>query len=574
MALTAIVFLSAITLWQSVLTTAPPGNPKGPKVCGPQLGCVEGIFLPGFQKDRYEGFFGIPYALPPLGEHRFNDPVMHPPLPGIYNATVAKSDCLQKNFLLEGAVIYGNEDCLYLNVYRPKGLSKHQKLPVMVFIHGGGFYAGTPSPILYGPQYFMDSEKVVLVTVAYRLGPFGFLSTGDASMSGNWGLKDQRLALRWVQRNIDAFGGNPRMVTLFGQSSGATSVDLHMISSSTTGLFHNAIGLSGSANINFLLTQNPLEVTRKVAEYCNITNAHNLNAAELARALRSADSMALLNSSIVFKTWKFLPASNFLPVIESSSINDAFLTEDPQVAFRRGNYKPLPWLVSLVPQEGAVSVLPLLENAEIKNDFNKKFDELLEMVLSWPKHFTKAKINQKMALIFRNYFQDQHQLNEATAQGFIDVMTDRVFYYPIWSLLRDHVNRPDCALSPIYLFVFNYRGPYSWAKEFAWGNPSRNYGVIHCDDLIYLFYGMVLFPEFSRNSTDADVVKAAVDNMVYFAEHGKPKNNDEWKPCTRRVTNGVCDYEEFKNANGSFSTSITNKFNNDRMLLWHDLLEE
>ena len=107
-------------------------------------------------------------------------------------------------------------------------------LPVMVWIHGGGFQAGSSRPTSYGPSHLLD-KNIVLVSMNYRLGIFGFLSTGDSVAPGNFGLKDQVLALKWVQQHIKSFGGNPKKVTIFGESAGGASVNFHALSNTTNG---------------------------------------------------------------------------------------------------------------------------------------------------------------------------------------------------------------------------------------------------------------------------------------------------------------------------------------------------
>lgn len=132
-----------------------------------------------------------------------------------------KSACPQKD--LSTKKIIGSEDCLYLNVYRPELVTPEKRLPVLVFIHGGSFKGGSADPELYGPDYFMDTQKVIVVTIQYRLGVLGFLAADHLSCKGNFGLKDQNMALHWVYSNIRKFGGDPRQVTLMGQSAGAAS---------------------------------------------------------------------------------------------------------------------------------------------------------------------------------------------------------------------------------------------------------------------------------------------------------------------------------------------------------------
>lgn len=129
--------------------------------------------------------------------------------------------------------ITGDEDCLFLNIYRPT-MRKRSLLPVVVFFHGGSFRYGSADPSTLGPEYFMETD-VILVTVQYRLNIFGFLSSGDESCPGNFGLKDQAQSLRWVRRNIQSFGGDPKSVTLMGHDSGAASVHFQMMSPLSNG---------------------------------------------------------------------------------------------------------------------------------------------------------------------------------------------------------------------------------------------------------------------------------------------------------------------------------------------------
>ncbi|CAG2062859.1 unnamed protein product, partial [Timema podura] len=149
---------------------------------------------------------------------------------GVRNATEDTSPCTQRSIFARQVEVSGSEDCLYLNVYTPQlPDGSNDDLPVMVWFHGGGWVSGAGTSKFYGPQFLLDKD-IVLVTVTYRLGPIGFLSTGDEAAPGNSGLKDQVAALRWVQDNIAVFGGNPNSVTIFGESAGGASVHYHILS--------------------------------------------------------------------------------------------------------------------------------------------------------------------------------------------------------------------------------------------------------------------------------------------------------------------------------------------------------
>lgn len=213
----------------------------------------------------FNAFLGIPFATPPIGELRFRPPVRNEPWNGILNCTVFGPMCMQS-----GAGALASEDCLQLNVFT-KNLPFNETVelkPVIVYIHGGGFEGGTA--IYHGPEYLMDRD-IILVTIQYRLGAFGFMAVGRADVTGNQGLKDQTLALRWVQANIHHFGGDPDRVTISGLSAGSFSVTAHMISPMSQGLFHNVIGLSGSIASQIRPEPNNTEIVRELARRVNCT---------------------------------------------------------------------------------------------------------------------------------------------------------------------------------------------------------------------------------------------------------------------------------------------------------------
>lgn len=186
-------------------------------------GTLKGLFKKTLNNRWIASFEGIPYAKPPVGENRFKKSIPADPWYGILNATREPPICLQYDFFFEPAVLKGSEDCLFINVYTPKlpaGEEKTELLEVLAFIHGGAFVTGKSGS--YKPFVLLD-RNILLVTFNYRLGPLGFLSTEDSVVPGNNGLKDQVLALEWIQKNIAAFGGDPEKVTIAGLSAGGAS---------------------------------------------------------------------------------------------------------------------------------------------------------------------------------------------------------------------------------------------------------------------------------------------------------------------------------------------------------------
>lgn len=207
--------------------------------------------LKGTVTNNTLSFKGIPYAAPPVGNLRWRAPQPVQPWPGVRPATEYGHDCIQLPLPGDAAASGGpmSEDCLVLNVWRPVAIEPDQKLPVLVWIHGGGFLNGSSAAPIYDGSAFAQ-QGLVVVSFNYRLGRLGFfahpaLTAANEGSLGNYGLLDQLAALRWVQRNVAAFGGDPSQVTIMGESAGGISVMHHLTSPQSQGLFHRAIVLSG-----------------------------------------------------------------------------------------------------------------------------------------------------------------------------------------------------------------------------------------------------------------------------------------------------------------------------------------
>ncbi|NXI57444.1 SASB hydrolase, partial [Chloroceryle aenea] len=199
-------------------------------------------------------FLGLPFAKPPVGPLRFSEPQPPEPWKGVRDATSYPPMCLQdkvqgqffSDFITnrkEKVLLQVSEDCLYLNVYTPSS-TDNEKLPVFVWIHGGGLVFGAASS--YDGSALAAFDNVVVVTIQYRLGIVGYFSTGDKHARGNWGYLDQVAALQWIQENIIHFGGDPLSITIAGESAGGVSVSALVLSPLAKGLFHKAISESGT----------------------------------------------------------------------------------------------------------------------------------------------------------------------------------------------------------------------------------------------------------------------------------------------------------------------------------------
>ncbi|MEU9868878.1 carboxylesterase family protein [Actinomadura sp. NPDC048021] len=246
MRLTAIALLaSALVLGGTAPAAAQHRAPDSSAVVRTDLGLVRGQV-----RQDHRLFQGIPFAAPPTGDRRFRPPQPARPWQGVRDATSPRGQCAQLPAPYGGETSY-EEDCLYLNVTTPDRAQRKHGLPIMVWVHGGGNTTGTAS--IYDAAKLAVEGGVVVVTINYRLGAFGWLahpgleSGADRRyQTGNYGLLDQQAALRWVQRNAEAFGGNPGNVTLFGESAGSWNACANLASPAAAGLFHKVIAQSYS----------------------------------------------------------------------------------------------------------------------------------------------------------------------------------------------------------------------------------------------------------------------------------------------------------------------------------------
>ena len=238
--------LFVATLCQEVETG---GQGKEGALVSTSLGLVRGTEGKTDLGTRYAKYTKVPYAEPPTGALRLREPVSKRAWSGELDASQVSPACLQFESLGGSNSGKGQEDCLYLNIFAPNPADPDLK-PVLLWIHGGAFTEGDANA-LTDPQYLLDQD-VVFVSIHYRLGLLGFLAVENSTdLTGNLGLKDQQEAMRWVQRNIAFFGGDPEKVTIFGESAGAVSVHDHILSPTGKGLFRAAILQSGTALLSY-----------------------------------------------------------------------------------------------------------------------------------------------------------------------------------------------------------------------------------------------------------------------------------------------------------------------------------
>lgn len=207
-----------------------------------------------------------------------------------------------------------------------------------MFIHGGGFYGGNNQPLLYGPDYWMESQDLILITIAYRTNVFGFLATGDLASPGNYGLKDITMALKWIRDNIAAFGGDPQAVTISGQSAGSVAVNYHLLSNHSQGLYKNAHMISGLAARSWgEPLADPRGYMNRHARALGIANAEQMTSEALVEQFRQIPALKLTATLPKLYEFDILPVANYLPAVEVDGAPDPFLNAHPRELMDKGN---------------------------------------------------------------------------------------------------------------------------------------------------------------------------------------------------------------------------------------------
>ncbi|KAI4815599.1 hypothetical protein KUCAC02_005740, partial [Chaenocephalus aceratus] len=305
-------------------------------------------------------FLGIPYGKPPVGKLRFRAPEPVDTWEGVKDASNLPNACYQSPDTsfpgFEGSEMWNpntpvSEDCLYLNVWSPRFNTTQSKpsplAPVLVWIYGGGFISGTSSLDIYNGRFLTKSEGVVVVSMNYRLGAFGFLSIPDnKNIQSNVGLLDQRLALNWVANNIAAFGGDSSQVTLFGESAGSASVGLHLLSPGSQSLFHRAVMQSGSPNAPWA-TISKEETWRRSMKLVTLLGCPTSPPADMEACMQKADPQQIsLNQFNVLGQPSFFEAP-FAPHVDGD-----FLPDKVEVLLSTGKLPKKEVLFGLNKDEG------------------------------------------------------------------------------------------------------------------------------------------------------------------------------------------------------------------------------
>ncbi|CAH0564912.1 unnamed protein product [Brassicogethes aeneus] len=491
------------------------------------MGKIEGSipFQTRLGRDIFS-FRGIRYAKAPIDDLRFQPPVAVQKYEGIYNATADGPTCPQPPFLAPSS-----EDCLFLNVYTTKlpRKNKNPKRPVIIHLHSGGFYSGTERSNWGGPQYFMDRD-IVLITMNYRLGSLGFMSTGDRFAPGNNGLKDQVVAMKWVQKNIEAFGGDPKSVTLMGYSAGSWSVLLHMVSPMSKGLFHKGIASSGSYLGIYPLPKAQLQYAQKQAQILKCPDDTSEN---IIKCLKTKTAEELGNSLFQFFEFGNNPILLWSPVIEGDFGQERFLPDQPLNLIKDGKVMDIPLITGVTKDEFHGQAIDIINNGTLLDDLDKNWEKLAPICFSYERNTDKSKLVSKKA---REFYVPEKKLSNLSLKGLSEIFADGVVGYSvnrITKLLSETIK------SPVYHYRFSYQGRYSHINIPGTDTPA---GVAHHDDLIYTFYISTIFPYFNTTDPEFKVSTKLTTLFENFAKTGNPTpmnhhllNHVKWEPYKRNT---------------------------------------
>ncbi|XP_026808622.1 esterase E4-like [Rhopalosiphum maidis] len=487
-------------------------------------GEIAGGYEYSYSGRKIYSFLGIPYASPPVQNYRFKEPQPVKPWLGTWNATIPGSACLGPDYESNFKLV-GQEDCLYLNVYTPKlpqENTHNDLMDVVVYIHGGAFMSG--EGISLGPQYLLDINNFVYVTINYRVGVLGFATTGDSILPANNGMKDQVAALKWIQQNIVAFGGNPNSVTITGLSAGASAVHYHMISPMSRGLFNRAILQSGSAFCHWSYTENVAEKTKYIA---NILGCPTSNSIDIVECLRSRPGLAIAKLFIEFMPWVYSPFSPFGPTIELEG-DEKFLPDIPEKLVPYD----IPVLMSVTKDEGLI-IAAFIFYGKISNELNDNWDEYLPHLLDYNYTISNEKLRTKISQDIKKFYFGDKNISKETLSNLVEMFSDRMFGYAI-SKAAQHISAKNTA--PVYFHEFGYSGNYSIIAQTDPKSYSRGSNVTHADETMYV----LKMKNFSvhDNEEDKNMMKTMVNIWSTFIKNGVPDigNSKIWLPVSKNPT--------------------------------------
>ncbi|KAL0268985.1 UNVERIFIED_CONTAM: hypothetical protein PYX00_010741 [Menopon gallinae] len=413
-------------------------------------------------KGNVSVFLGIPYAMPPVRERRFMPPQIHKGWQLIQAVDFGPA-CPQpvKYVGAEKGIRDMHEDCLYLNIYSPyTGTGIAQKYAVMFYIHGGDFYKGASNTF---PAHMLAAfYDVVVVTINYRLGALGFLSTADENSPGNYGIMDQAMALKWVYDNIEYFNGDKNSITLFGPGAGAASAGLLMVAPTTRHMVNKVIAQSGSALADWAVIQNWERVQNTSKVYGRHLGCPVDSSWKLVSCLRSGRSAFELGNAefrpeIGFFAWGPVLDANF-SVPRDSWFRDTwsekdwhFLPATPEELIKESRFNPeLKYMAGVTTQEAANMIYNNVSLAPYFEINDRFFDQKVrELVLQYNYTYNQEGVYQAIRYMY-TYWPDPLNTTHIREQ-YIHMLSDFIYRAPTDKIIKLLLNRK----VPVYLYVLN-----------------------------------------------------------------------------------------------------------------------
>lgn len=380
----------------------------------------------------------------------------------------------------------------------------------MVFIHGGGFKLGSGNDDDYGPDFLVEQD-IVLVTINYRLDVLGFLCLDTIDVPGNAGMKDQVAALRWVKNNIEHFGGDPRNITVFGESAGGASTSLHVISPLADGLFNRALTMSGTAFSEWAMTERPVERAFALGRKLGI---HTEDPIELQKFLQNLPVEKLVNvqislNSYEVKTNYMWKVNQFGPTVEKRLGQDAFLLEDPLDLLQKGAGKDIDVMIGYTNEEGILGI------STFAKTWVESFSNTPDLFL--PARIATKSTPDKVLVLSQRYFDryfGDKDLNEHGVRGIVTYMTEKAIY-PIKKYIN-HLSKSSKSKRYFYRFC-------CLSERNIYGIPGQQYGIAgasHLDDMMYLFDPKKISLKLDTNSKTFAMIKLSCTVFTNFAKFG------------------------------------------------------
>ncbi|XP_029008615.1 cocaine esterase-like [Betta splendens] len=406
-----------------------------------ELGRLRGQYVSVKGKETgVHAYLGVPFAKPPVGPAlRLAAPQPVEGWEGVKDATQQPAMCVQHKHHVKKLydkledifpiVSDISEDCLYLNIYTPANRAHDAKLPVMVWIHGGAFTMGSAS--MYDGSALAAYQDVVVVLIQYRLGLLGFLSTGDQHMPGNVGLLDQVQALRWIQQHIHNFGGDPGLVTVFGESAGGISVSLLLLSPLSHGLFHRAIAESGTAAMDAFVSNNPSPMLQMVA---NASGCSHESTKKIADCIRNLDIDTIVT---IGKDDNLIPSIN---------VDGNFLTKPVEELFRGHELLTVPFMTGVNDDEVGWMIAHFFGPQNWTEGMDRKqITKTLSVFFPDPKHAVT------IDLIIDEYI-GTNEDRVKNRDGFTELLGDILFTIPVIKTSNAHRD----AGGAVYLYEYQH----------------------------------------------------------------------------------------------------------------------